>query len=117
VIEINRSEGNTMIFLIKANFAMIFETLLTALRRYNSALDMNLTGVYDTGYYHTPTLMVNQAVGHLGYVAASQYCNGLRNSLFFAYSDMNLTDMYFAFRTEFGLDFVVQVETGQPTFR
>jgi hypothetical protein len=88
-----------MIFLIKANFAMIFETLLTALRGYNSALDLNLTEVYGTGYYHTPTLMVNQAVGHLGYVAASQYCNGLRNSLFFAYSDMNLTDMY----SHFGL--------------
>jgi uncharacterized protein with PQ loop repeat len=88
-----------MIFLIKANFAVIFETLLVALRGYHSALDMNLTEVYGTGYYHTPTLMVNQAVGSLGYVAASQYCNGLRNSLFFAYSDMNLTDMY----SHFGL--------------
>jgi hypothetical protein len=55
--------------------------------------------VYGTGYYHTPTLMVSQSVGHLGYVAATQYCNGLRNSLFFAYSDMNLTDMY----SHFGL--------------
>ncbi len=78
---------------------MIFETLLTALRGYHSALDLNLTEVYGTGYYHTPTLMVNQAVGNLGYVAASQYCNGLRNSLFSAYSDMNLTDMY----SHFGL--------------
>jgi hypothetical protein len=102
VIEVNRSDGNTMIFLIKANFAMIFETLLTALRSYHSALDMNLTEVYGTGYYHTPTLMVNQAVGNLGYVAASQYCNGLRNSLFSAYSDMNLTDMY----SHFGLSSV-----------
>jgi hypothetical protein len=91
-----------MIFLIKANFLTIFETLLTALRGYNAALDMNLTEVYGTGYYHTPTLMVNQAVGSLGYVAASQYCNGLRNSLFFAYSDMNLTDMY----SHFGLNSV-----------
>jgi hypothetical protein len=91
-----------MIFLIKANFLMIFETLLTALRGYNSALDMNLTEIYGTGYYHTPTLMVNQAVGSLGYVAASQYCNGLRNSLFFAYSDMNVTDMY----SHFGLSSV-----------
>jgi hypothetical protein len=88
-----------MIFLIKANFAVIFETLLIALRGYHSALDLNLTEVCGTGYYHTPTLMVNQAVGNLGYVAASQYCNGLRNSLFFAYSDMNLTDMY----SHFGL--------------
>ncbi len=61
-----------MIFLIRANFLTIFETLLTALRGYNSALNMNLTEVYGTGYYHTPTLMVSQSVGSLGYVAASQ---------------------------------------------
>ncbi len=91
-----------MIFLIRANFLTIFKTLLTALRGYNSALSINLTEVYGTGYYHTPTLMVSQSVGSLGYVAASQYCNGLRSSLYFAYSDMNLTDMY----SHFGLDSV-----------
>ncbi len=102
VVQINRSDSNTMIFLVRANFLTMFETLLTALQGYHSALNMNLTEIYGTGYYHTPTLMVSQSVGSLGYVAASQYCNGLRNSLFFAYSDMNLTDMY----SHFGLDSV-----------
>jgi hypothetical protein len=102
VVQIDPKDSNTMIFLVRANFLTIFETLLTALRGYNSALSINLTEVYGTGYYHTPTLMVSQSVGSLGYVAASQYCNGLRSSLYFAYSDMNLTDMY----SHFGLDSV-----------
>jgi hypothetical protein len=53
VVQINPKDSNTMIFLIRANFLTIFETLLTALRGYNSALNMNLTEVYGTGYYHT----------------------------------------------------------------